>query len=283
MPKISVILPVYNGEKYLQDSIESVLGQTFQDFELIIVDDCSTDESPVIAKKYAESNSKIVYVRNEINLKLPASLNKGFELASGPYWTWTSCDNIFLPNAFSILVSKLDSAPEVGLVYSSMHIIDDHSKIISNLEAGPSKDIILRNVVGACFMYKASLAKQVGQYNQDMFLCEDYEYWLRIARVSKIKPITDNLYLYRRHYQSLSHIREREIIKKGIALQKDFYCHFIRTTDMSARFYAQLRSRDIYNPFRQFYLFFVLFYSPKIFIIELYNLVKRRFKKHEKN
>lgn len=282
MPKISVILPVYNGESYLRESIESVLNQTYTDFELIIVDDCSTDRSIAIAQEYAALNPKVVYVRNEVNLKLPESLNKGFSLASGDYWTWTSCDNLYLPDALERLSKELDQNNEIGLVYSSMHLIDETNQITGYVDAGPAEDLILRNVVGASFMYRASVAKQIGSYNKQMFLCEDYEYWLRIACVSKIKSINGCHYLYRRHCQSLSHKREREIIEKGIGVQKTYYSQFVKTREMAAKFYAHLRDRDIYNPFRQLYLFVVLYYSPSIFMHELLGLVKRRFEKNEK-
>ena len=80
---ISVVLPVYNGEKYLRESIDSVIAQTYQNWELLIVDDCSTDSTALIAKEYAEKDSRIHYYLNEKNLRLPRNLNRGFSLAKG--------------------------------------------------------------------------------------------------------------------------------------------------------------------------------------------------------
>ena len=111
------------------------------------------------------------------------------------------------------------------------------------------------------------------------FFCEDYEYWLRIAIVSKLMPISECLYLYRRHSKSLSSTREREIVAKGIIVQKYYYSFFVKNRNMAAKFYAHLRDRDIYNPLRQFYLLFVLFYSPSIFAKEVVGLINRRLKK----
>lgn len=277
MPKISVILPVYNGEKYLQDSIESVLGQTFQDFELIIIDDCSTDTSGDIVGHYAALDSRVFYYRNDTNQKLPQSLNIGFAKAQGHYWTWTSCDNLYLPEAFNELNKTLDAHDEVSLVYSSMRIIDERGEKKEIIHAGPPNHLIFRNVVGACFLYRRSTAEKVGIYDDSLFLCEDYEYWLRIASHSKIHPIMECLYEYRRHSDSLSHQNEKEIIAKGIGVQKKYYSNFIRTRQEAALFYAHLRARDIYKPFRQLYLLAVLFYDPKQFFTEVYGLVKRRF------
>ena len=87
MPKISIVLPTFNGERYLKSSIHSILSQTFPDWELIIVDDCSTDGTADIIKRYAQSDSRIRVIRNEKNQKLPGSLNIGFSVAKGEYLT----------------------------------------------------------------------------------------------------------------------------------------------------------------------------------------------------
>lgn len=278
MNRVSIVLPVYNGARYLRESIDSVLGQTYQDFELIIIDDCSTDETAEIAQEYATQYDNIFYFRNAVNLKLPGALNEGFAKASGEYFTWTSCDNYYAPNALSVLVNCLVDNPKVGLVYSDMTLINDKNQKTGYTVAGSGEDLILRNVVGACFMYRASIAKKIGQYNKDMFLCEDYEYWLRIASVTQLMPLNSPLYYYRFHRDSLSHKHEERIIEKGIGLQKTYYSSFIKTRRKAAQFYAHLRARDIYNSFRQFNLLIVLFFSPKIFFQEVYGLIVRRFK-----
>lgn len=276
MPRISVILPVYNGQKYLEKSIESVLKQTYTDFELIIIDDCSTDLSAAIAQKFVATDSRVTYYRNNQNIKLPLSLNRGFSIATGEYFTWTSCDNLYLPLAFEKMLEELENDKSAGLVYSSMQIIDETNTEINIIEAGPSDSIIFRNVVGASFMYRREIAKQIGEYDPNLYLCEDYEYWLRIASHSSIKPINSCLYQYRRHSESLSHKHEVKIIAKGIGVQKNYYPQFINTKEQAAMFYAHLRARDIYNPFRHLYLFMVLFYSPKCFLNEVYGLIERR-------
>lgn len=90
MAVVSIVMPVYNGEKYLRQSIASVVNQTFKDWNLIIVDDCSTDSSPEIMNEYAKADDRIQVIHNEVNSKIPASLNNGFEEAAGRYFTWTS-------------------------------------------------------------------------------------------------------------------------------------------------------------------------------------------------
>jgi glycosyltransferase involved in cell wall biosynthesis len=278
MPKVSIVLPVYNGEQYLAESIDSILAQTFKDFELVIIDDCSVDKTPSIAKTYLSKDPRISYIRNENNLKLPGALNRGFSLASGEYWTWTSCDNAYLPVALDEMVKTLDANNSIALTYASMELINDLGHRTGEIIAGPADDLIIRNVVGACFLYRASIAKSVGTYLKDAFLCEDFEYWLRIASSAQILPIQKILYRYRFHSDSLSSKNEEEIIAKGIAIQKKYYSHFVKTRRKAAQFYAYLRARDIYNPFRFFYFLLVIFYSPTFFIKEIYHLVKVRFK-----
>ena len=124
MAVVSIVMPVYNGEKYLRQSIASVVNQTFMDWNLIIVDDCSTDASPEIMNEYAKADDRIQVIHNEVNSKIPASLNNGFEKAAGRYYTWTSDDNIYEQDAIEKMVKYLDEHPDTGLVYSNMRFID---------------------------------------------------------------------------------------------------------------------------------------------------------------
>ncbi len=268
---------MYNGEKYLKEAIESVLAQTFQDFQLIIIDDCSTDSSKEIALSYVDVDPRVSYFHNERNLRLPKALNTGFAQAKGDYWTWTSCDNLYLPQALQRMLEVLSHNSHVGLVYASMQEIDAHGKKQDMIQVGPAEELIFRNVVGACFLYRRCVAEHIGGYDPELFLCEDYEYWLRIAAVSALHPMDVCLYLYRRHGGTLSYNHEKEIIAKGITVQKKYYSTFVKSRKEAALFYAHLRARDKYNPFRQFYLLMVLFYSPKQCFIEVFGLIKRKF------
>lgn len=282
MTKVSVILPVYNGADYLEESIKSIMGQSFSDFELIIVDDCSTDETPVIAQSYT-NRANVIYHRNAHNMKLPASLNVGFSFATGEYLTWTSCDNVYLPDAFARMVATLDSDAKIGLVYADMQMINADDEELNYVPAGPAEDLIMRNVVGACFMYRAELAYMVGDYNVDLFLCEDYEFWMRCSLLTKLVPINEKLYLFRTHAKSLSQSHRQEVIAKGIKVQKHYYKYFVDNRVKAARFYAFLRARDIYNPFRHLYFLWVLFYSPLVFIKEIRSIFVTRWRNYAKD
>ena len=210
---VSIVLPVYNGERYLAQSIESVLNQTYRNFELIIVNDCSLDSTEEIVLWYASQDNRITYIKNEVNSKLPASLNYGFSRASGEYYTWTSDDNIYHPDAIEKMVLFLDNHPEIGLVSYGMNLIDENGTFQQLwAENRVVDELIFDNNVGACFLYRASVAIDVGLYRTDLFLVEDYEFWLRIYKKYQIAFLPDILYDYRIHSQSLTTQKRPEVL-----------------------------------------------------------------------
>lgn len=215
--RISVVLPTYNRSKYLPKSIDSILSQTFSDFELIIVDDCSSDDTEKIAREYELKDSRITVIRNDVNRKLPASLNIGFAKASGDYLTWTSDDNMYKPDAFRIMLSYLERH-QVPLVCADMEIIDEkdtkaNTEFMKDYHFDESK-IYFENIVRGCFLYKHDILERVGFYNENLFGLEDYEYWVRIYKeYGKIGYIDECLYQYRIHSESLTETRKDNINK----------------------------------------------------------------------
>lgn len=203
MPKVSIVLPVHNGERYLRDAIESVLGQSFQDWELLLVNDCSTDTSPQIMQDYAGQDRRIRYIENKINLKLPKTLNIGFGHAKGEYFTWTSDDNCYKKDAIALMVSYLDADSSCGLVYCDMDYIGEQDHNIKRTKLNP-ETLYYDNCVGACFLYPRKVMKCVGEYDPGMMLVEDYDYWLRISKQYPIARIPQVEYTYRIHDGSLT-------------------------------------------------------------------------------
>lgn len=209
---ITVVLPVYNGEKYLKKSIDSILRQTYKNFELIVVNDCSTDSTLEILHRYALMDERVKIVNNKENLKLPRSLNVGFKEANGEYLTWTSDDNMYKVNAFEVLANALMEHPEIDLVYSDYTLIDINDSIIGVEITSEPENIITGNVCGASFMYTKRIAEKIGNYDPDLFLAEDYDYWIRIYANGKIFRLKEeNLYYYRRHADSLTETKQNKI------------------------------------------------------------------------
>lgn len=231
---ISIVMPVYNGEKYLKQSIESVLYQTYNDWELIIVNDCSTDNSRQIMESYANKDNRIKIIDNVINLKVAKSLNKGFAIASGKYFTWTSDDNLFKPNALQELSEYLDGNPKVGLVYSDADVVDASLNFISEDRNDPEM-LLYADCVGASFMYRKEVADKIGEYDSEMFLVDDYDYWIRISKEYKIAHLNKNLYIYRMHADNLTSTRKSECVKQLYNLRKKHLNYLVENVELKYR------------------------------------------------
>lgn len=201
--KISVVLPVYNGKKFISDAINSILKQTHENFELIIVNDCSTDSTSVIISKFATLDSRIKIITNPINKKLPASLNIGHQCATGDYITWTSDDNLYKPNAFETYLHHLQNSMS-HIVYTDFDLINDHGVVIKRSNLSEPEYLINGNYVGASFLYKREVYESLKGYNEDLFLVEDYDFWLRALIKFKFTYVPESLYCYRSHADSLS-------------------------------------------------------------------------------
>ena len=210
---VSIILPIYNGEKYMKQSIESVINQTYKNWELIIIDDCSTDSTPEIAKEYVNQEERIKYYRNETNLKLPRSLNRGFSLSTGEYLTWTSDDNIYLPTAIDRMVCTLQKE-NTGFVFATCDVINETGEVVEIIKAPKDyKDAIMKvDFVGACFLYTRQVYETIGEYDTTKFLVEDYDYWLRIFCRFDVSNIQDVLYKYRWHDGALTCTEKKDKI-----------------------------------------------------------------------
>ncbi len=203
-PAISVILPVYNGEKYLDGAIESILLQDFKDFELIIVNDRSTDSSLKIMERYAENDARIRILNNEQNLKLPASLNKGHEASRAELMTWTSDDNLPHKDWLSSLYAEMQRT-NADIVFSNHTHIDEKGHFMYESYTGPVENLPVSSCIGASFLYHRKVFESLGGYNTDLFLIEDYDFWVRAYKKGFTwSHLPTSLYDYRTHSQSLS-------------------------------------------------------------------------------
>ena len=221
--KVSIVLPIYNGADKVSESINSIISQSYSNWELIIVNDCSTDSTLEICTEFARKDQRIKVISNERNLKLPNTLNAGFKEATGYYYTWTSDDNMYKPNAIATLVKILEMNADASMVYSDYTNIDADGNVIGECKLLDPKYIVTGNVFGACFLYTADIANKVGEYDANLFLAEDYDYWIRIYRRGEVIHITDNLYLYRRHAKSLTEMKKASIKEQTYrAVEKNF-------------------------------------------------------------
>jgi glycosyltransferase involved in cell wall biosynthesis len=225
---VSVVLPVFNGARFVKEAINSVLEQTHDSFELIIVDDGSTDETPKILGHFAD-HPKIRVLR-QANRGLPTALNRGFADARGEFFTWISDDNRMHPGMLSELAGFLNSNPDIEMVYADEELIDERGAPVlgsdfcsgyqspagSNTLRWPRDpgelNFIQNNFIGGCFLYRAWAARIVGDYSESCFGFEDYDYWIRMNALFRIAHLAkpDILYSYRLQPASLT-AREKEL------------------------------------------------------------------------
>ncbi|WP_438969482.1 glycosyltransferase family 2 protein [Nonlabens sp.] len=245
---VSIVLPTYNGNDFLKKSIDSCLTQTYQNIELIIVNDCSTDNTEEIILSYKDH--RIKYIKNETNQRLPRSLNIGFNIAYGDYLTWTSDDNFYKSDAIEKMVFNLENE-NADLVFAPYFTINNDDKITGERKVGKQENVLIDNVVKACFLYKKEMHQKLEGYNPSLFLVEDYDFWIRAAFENyKFSPLQEKLYYYRFHDNSLTETRRNDISKALFGLLKQYEVLFRsnnKSTYLKSKFYMKLASLAIAN------------------------------------
>lgn len=207
--KVSIVLPTYNGAKYIRQSIDSCLNQTYKNIELIIVDDGSTDRTPRIIKSYKDK--RIKYIRHDKNKGLPHALNTGFANATGSYLTWTSDDNFYVKEAIEKMLSFLKEK-KGSFVFCDYYLLKNNNFSQRRLFRLPDRvDLGINNHIGACFLYSRKVKDIIGDYDPDVLLGEDYDYWIRVSKKFSIYHLNEPLYYFRMHNKTLSFIKFYEI------------------------------------------------------------------------
>lgn len=203
-PKVSVLMPVYNGEKYLREAIDSILGQTYRHYEFIIINDGSTDDSVKIIHEYSDERIRLVH--NEKNIGLPATLNKGIELATGEYIARMDSDDISLPTRLEKQVKFMDDHPEVGVCGTWIRYIGvPRRPWRSTVYKYPTKprDIKSRALFDSSFahpsviMRSSLLEKFQLRYDTEHLNAEDYGLWQKCGFCFPLANIPEVLLLYR--------------------------------------------------------------------------------------
>lgn len=215
---VSIVLPVYNGEKYLAEALESIFRQTYRHFELIAVDDGSSDRTMEILERYRNREERMIVLQQD-NQHIARALSRGFRLAKGEFLTWTSCDNRLNPHFLERMAACLQRHPDWDMINANMDIIgDDGLPLVdspyyawyqnppgsAHVFFPSSQDDLntaARNNIGAAFMYRARVATLLGDYSPYRACVEDYDYWLRVNELLTIRhaDFDDIVYEYRFH------------------------------------------------------------------------------------
>lgn len=204
IPVVSIVLPTFNRSHMLGGSIQSCLNQDYKNFELIIVDDGSNDNTESVVKEFIKKDSRIKYLKKK-NEGLPKALNYGFERAKGRFFTWTSDDNYYREDALKIMTDELIKNDKHRLVYCDYVLIDDNGNDLGKVFRKDASYIVKEPTIGACFLYSSDCAKVVGEYDPKWVLVEDAEFFVRFAKLYPCKHIGGiHPYFYRIHHKSLA-------------------------------------------------------------------------------
>ncbi len=233
--RVSIVLPTHNGEEHLKQAVESCLSQTYQNLELIVVDDGSTDGTPLIVSVCKDS--RLIYVRKDLNLGMPHALNSGFERASGGFFTWTSDDNYYAEDAIENMLEFLVEN-EGQFVYCDFYRFEESDPQDMKLVRLPDKPVLREhNDIGPCFLYTRKVFEITGSYDDSARLAEDYDYWLRVYARFSMQHLDRPLYYYRSRKGSLSS-RQNEIQAVSVLLRTKH--HFIGLDEAAKQFSAIL-------------------------------------------
>jgi glycosyltransferase involved in cell wall biosynthesis len=205
-PLVSVVMPAYNARRYVAEAVESVLAQTFADFEFLIVDDGSTDDTPAILQKFAARDHRIEVI-TQPNSGVGAALNAGLALARGRYIARMDSDDICLPLRFEKQVEYLERTLDCVLVGSRVMIIDSDGTSLFEMDSvqlthEKIDELLMRarwSIVHPSIMMRTDIVRRLGGYNNDLVPVEDHDLFLRLAEVGKLANLPDVLLKYRKH------------------------------------------------------------------------------------
>lgn len=207
MPNVSVIIPAYNQGHYLGEAVRSVLDQTYQDFEIIIVDDGSTDNTADVAKSFSDPRVRYFHQKNG---GLSAARNTGIRNATGEYITYLDSDDLFLPEKFSLLVTKLESEPELGFVAGQAILIDENGQSLDlifdkQIPRDPAQLLLHNPLHVGSVMVRREWQARVGFFDETLRSYEDWDMWLRLARAGcKMGWVDQPVSLYRFHQAQMT-------------------------------------------------------------------------------
>lgn len=266
-PLISVVMPAHNAQKYISGAIESILNQTFKNFELIIINDSSTDKTLTIVKSFSKKDSRIRIVNNDTRLNIARTLNKGISLAKSNIIARMDADDIAFPNRLELQYKLINSSKNIAVVGANIAIMNTVGKQIAIRKypnsTGELKKCLFRYSPFAhpIVMFRKDMFEEVGGYNPKYSPTEDLDLWFRLGSMYKFKSISEPLLKYRIYERSSSHkaIKNLEIL-----------VFKIRLNAISKYGYRPSLYDIIYNVFQ----FITLWFTPPAYRIKMYNLLR---------
>ena len=223
MPTVSVLMPVYNAEPYLAEAVESIQGQTFADFEFLIVDDGSTDRSHDLLERYAASDARL-RLTSRPNTGYTVALNELLRSATGEFVARMDADDVALPQRLARQVDYLRAHHDVVCVGTAVHLIDGAGRFLRDGHPGMDHEAIQRlALAGDCplnhpsVMMRRAAVEGVGGYHAEFEPAEDLDLWLRLGEVGRLTNLPEVLMKYRQHERSFSEQHQRLQLERSAA------------------------------------------------------------------
>jgi glycosyltransferase involved in cell wall biosynthesis len=231
-PLVSVVMPAYNVEKYIGEAIESILNQTFKDFEFIILDDCSKDKTLELINKYADMDSRIVVMRNDENLKLARTLNKGFAAAQGKYVARMDADDCSLPERLAKQVDYLEQNPKVGVLGGYMLIMNQDGIIKGKRKYHATDENIRKHLFRyspfchPAIMIRKDIFDKTQGYIHEYNPAEDYDLYFQLGKFCQFANLKEELIKYRVVENSMTTGKLKDMELKTIDVRRKYFLEY---------------------------------------------------------
>jgi glycosyltransferase involved in cell wall biosynthesis len=219
---VSIILPVYNGEKYIYETIQSILTQNYYNWELIVVDDGSKDSTSIIVKNFTKDlRVKYYYKKNEGQSK---ARNFGLKKSTGSYIAFIDSDDLWNKDKLKLQILFLNEF-NYSFVFNNFFIIDENSKIIGenclDSNENTNENLLSKDYIGILtVMFKKSIINEVGYFDENLTNAEDWDYWIRISTQYKLGFLNLSLAYYRQHINGISKNKKNQLNSELIVLKK---------------------------------------------------------------
>lgn len=253
-------MPVYNTAKYLNEAINSILEQTFKDFEFIIIDDCSTDGSKDIIKSY--NDERIILIENESNKGIIFGLNFAISIARGKYIARMDSDDISVSNRFELQYLFLEKNSSIICCGASRTIINEEGIEIGVKESIQNPDLLKLSMLFNCvvahptvFIRSDFIKSNNLYYNYEMEAAEDYDLWCKILEYGQISNLKEKLLKYRIHSEQISQVKGELQLTNSLKIRERFIHALIGSSDMTFEILPKVITYPVYLSFNELHLF----------------------------
>ncbi|MES2278856.1 MAG: glycosyltransferase family A protein [Bacteroidota bacterium] len=242
-PLISVIMPAFNAAEYMAESIDTVICQTFTDWELIVINDGSTDDTEAIAHKYVAADARIKLI-NQTNKKLSAARNAGIQAATGPWIAFLDADDLWMPEKLALQIQSANTCPQAGVIFTDGYVFQTNNTTntlpygtVAGYYSGSEMyrlEYQGNYIPVLSVLVKKELLDTIGLQDEQLTACQDWDYWLRLAaNGAGFYGLSEKLFYYRRHASNMSNDSSLMVFEQACVFIKNFKRGLFTSTDLA--------------------------------------------------